>query len=92
MKPDGANQTRITNNPSIYDYAPDWNPEKTQIQYRELNANNYIDICTIKPDRTGFRNLTNTPSTDEYSVTYSPNGSRFAYTSYQMDRRYLGNE
>ncbi|MFN8670757.1 MAG: S8 family serine peptidase [Candidatus Sericytochromatia bacterium] len=83
MKPDGANQTRITNNPSIYDYAPDWNPEKTQIQYRELNANDYIDICTINPDGTGFRNLTNTPSTDEYSVTYSPNGSRFAYTSYQ---------
>ncbi|MEK7433794.1 MAG: S8 family serine peptidase [Cyanobacteriota bacterium] len=83
MKPDGSNQTRVTNHQSTYNYAPDWNPNKTQIQYRELNSNDYIDICVINPDGSGYQNLTNTPNIDEYSVSYSSDSTKFSYTSMQ---------
>lgn len=81
MKPDGTNQIRVTNKQSTYNYSPSWNPDKTQIQYREINSSNYIDICVINPDGTGYKNLTNSKNIDEYNVSYSYDGTKLIYTS-----------
>lgn len=79
MKPDGANQTRLTDN-SAQDLYPSWSPDASKITFGSNRDGNYeIYILDVNNPSNQTR-LTNN-SADDYKPSWSPDGSQIAFQS-----------
>jgi hypothetical protein len=78
MDPDGANQTRLTNNPAL-DLDPSWSPDGTKIAFTSDRDGNF-EIYLMNADGSNQINLTNNSANDR-SATWSPDGKKIAFSS-----------
>ena len=80
MDADGANTTRLTNNPAS-DFGPAWSPDGTKIAFvssREGFGND--EIFQMDADGSNPIRLTN-DSAGDYDPAWSPDGTKIAFTS-----------
>ncbi|MEK7433901.1 MAG: hypothetical protein AABZ74_12260 [Cyanobacteriota bacterium] len=80
MDDNGANQRRLTYNPSGNSYYPAWNPDKNKIAFMST-VNNQEDIFIINSDGTGLKNLTEGNLEHDYLPVWSYDGTKIIYTS-----------
>ena len=77
MNADGANQTRITNNPAP-DSEPSFSPDGRRIVFaREVDG--HPSIWVMDADGSNQRRLTNRPPFADIDPTFSPTGDKIAF-------------
>ncbi|MBI3659881.1 PD40 domain-containing protein [Candidatus Acetothermia bacterium] len=91
MNPDGSGQTRITNNPDIFDpdpcfslttavtcdIIPVWSPDGTKIAFNSTRDGNF-EVYVMNADGSGLTRLTNNPANDG-CATWSPDSTKIAF-------------
>ncbi|HSS21428.1 MAG TPA: DUF5050 domain-containing protein [Pyrinomonadaceae bacterium] len=81
MRADGAQVTKLMNNPDINYFNPSWSPNGKQIVFSARQAKPAkSDIFVMNADGTGVRQLT-TDAANDSSPAWSPNGKQIAFIS-----------
>jgi len=78
MDPDGANQTRLTNNPA-FDTEASWSPDGTKIAFSSDRDGNF-EIYVMNADGSNVTRVTDNPASDG-EPRWSPDGTKFAFYS-----------
>ncbi len=78
MDPDGANQTRLTNN-AAYDMDPSWSPDGTKIAFASDRDGNF-EIYVMNADGSNQTRLTNNSAKD-LGPHWSPDSTKIAFSS-----------
>jgi TolB protein len=84
VRPDGKDQRRLTNDPSI-DAHPAWSPDSQRIVFA-TNRWGDLELAIINADGTGLTRLSNSPGLDDYPA-WSPDGRHIAFTT-NRDRNF----
>lgn len=80
MRPDGENQTRLTQNTGVRDEAPSWSPNGSQIAF-VTTRNGTFDIAVVSSiDGSDVTILTDNSAADT-DPAWSPNGQFIAFVS-----------
>lgn len=77
MKPDGSEQTNLTNTPESNETGPAWSPDGTRIAYSE-GSNFFYTIMVMNADGTGKAAVVPTPSY-QFEPTWSADGTQIAF-------------
>jgi uncharacterized repeat protein (TIGR01451 family) len=95
MNPDGSGQSKVTNNPDVFDsdsycygwttsslcdIIPTWSPDGTKIAFNSTRDGNF-EVYVINADGTGEMNLTNNPADDGSVIAWSPDGTKIAFST-----------
>ncbi|HEV2842922.1 MAG TPA: DUF5050 domain-containing protein [Chthoniobacterales bacterium] len=78
MDPDGANQTRLTDNPA-FDTEASWSPDGTRIAFASDRDGNF-EIYIMNADGSNVTRVTDNPAADS-KPRWSPDGTKFAFVS-----------
>jgi Tol biopolymer transport system component len=63
MRADGAEQTRLTDNPAV-DFIPAWSPDGREIVFSREESDGNIEVYKMAPDGNSQVNLTKDPALD----------------------------
>ncbi len=82
MKPDGSEQTNLTNNP-LHDSSPAWSPDGRKIAFVRYDGSSSFDIYTMNIDGSNQVRLTNA-GTSSYWPNWSPDGTKIIFTRFNQ--------
>jgi Tol biopolymer transport system component len=81
MRADGAEATKLTNNPGVNYYTPAWSPDGKQIVFSARQSKGGKgDIFIMNADGSSIRQLTTDPANDS-APAWSPDGKQIVFIS-----------